>query len=320
MLAAISGGPDSTAMLHALVLLAPRLSLRVEGIHIHHGIRGEAAERDAVFAQSLARSLSVPFHLERVDAPSAARERGISLETAARTLRLEALERVAAREGCQRVALGHTADDQAETVIMWVIRGASLLGLAGIPPVRGVFVRPLLDVWRQDVVEYCRLAGLDPVTDETNWSREPLRNRIRHDLLPFVEQRIRPGARRALVRLAAAAREDEAYLRHEAARAWRRLRTGSPDEDGAALHLDAAAILALPRPIARRVLVHAFEEVSGGHRGELAWRHVEALVRMLERRRGGAVVQLPCRVRAHLSRGTLVLRGPHGLEAPPRML
>lgn len=314
VLVGLSAGPDSSALLHALVLLAPRLRLHVEAAHVHHRIRGAQADRDAEAARALAERLQVPFRLERVDAPAYARTHGLSLEAAARSLRLEALERLAAERGCGRVALGHTADDQAETVLMWVLRGTGLAGLAGIPPVRGVFVRPLLAVWRRDVLAYCQAAGLTPVEDETNRSLRFFRNRIRLEVLPYLESRVRPGVREALTRLAAIALDEHAYMQARVAEAWQSL--GVTAAEGR-VELSARALRALHPALGRRTLVRAYEEVSGGHRGELGLAHVEALWEAVLRGRGGVRIELPGRVAASIARGRLRLErlegsGAHG--------
>lgn len=304
VLVGLSAGPDSSALLHALVLLSPRLELRVEAAHVHHGIRGERADRDAQAARALAESLGVPFSLERVDAPARARAGRLSLEAAARELRLQALERLAAERGCNRVALGHTADDQAETVLMWVLRGTGPAGLAGIPPVRGAFIRPLLDVWRRDVLAYCRAAEIFFVEDETNRSPRFLRNRIRMEVLPYLESTVRAGVKEALVRLAAIALDEHAYMQGRVEEAWHGLEMGSGP---GWVELNARALAALHPALGRRTLVRAYERVSGGHRGELGLAHVEALWRVVTRGRGGARVQLPGGVRGTVKRGRLRL-------------
>lgn len=309
VLVGLSAGPDSSALLHALVLLAPRLKLHVEAAHVHHQIRAQQADRDAEAARALAARLRVPFWLEKVDAPAYARSQGLSLEAAARALRLEALEKLASERGCGRVALGHTADDQAETVLMWVLRGTGPAGLAGIPPVRGIFVRPLLAVWRRDVLAYCEAANLTPVEDETNRSPRFLRNRIRLEVLPYLESRGRPGVREALTRLAAVALDEHAYMQARVAEAWQEL--GVRAAEGR-VELNARALRCLHPALGRRTLVRAYEEVSGRHRGELGLVHVEALWEAVMRGRGGVQIQLPGRVIARIARGWLCLERLEG--------
>jgi tRNA(Ile)-lysidine synthase len=200
---AVSGGPDSMALLHALWELAARLEIRLEVATIDHGMRPEArAEGELVRARALA--LELPWHGLHVDVAAARRGRA-SLQDAARRVRLAALEELAARRGAARVALGHQADDQAETVLFRVVRGTGLAGLAGIPYARAPFIRPLLDVTRAEVGRYLKRRSIPFVDDPSNADPRFARARIRHGLLPLLAEE-NPRVREALVALATAAR------------------------------------------------------------------------------------------------------------------
>jgi tRNA(Ile)-lysidine synthase len=202
VIVAVSGGPDSMALMHALAKLAPRLRVSIEVATVDHGLRREArAEAELVAAQ--ARALSLPWHPLRVDV-AAARKHRASLQDAARRVRLGALAELAARRGA-RVALAHQADDQAETVLFRVVRGTGLAGLAGIPYRRPPFIRPLLDVTRAEVARYVGRHRLPFVEDPSNADPRFARARIRHRLLPLLADE-NPRVREALVALAAAAR------------------------------------------------------------------------------------------------------------------
>ncbi|HOO20886.1 MAG TPA: tRNA lysidine(34) synthetase TilS [Kiritimatiellia bacterium] len=210
MLVAASGGADSTALALALRELGCSIVLA----HVHHGIRGAAAGADARFVRRLARKLGVPFVLGRFDVPAEARARGESLEMAARRVRRAFLIETARREGIRRIAVGHTADDQAETVLMRIVRGTSVTGLAGIPHVTrhggAVFIRPLRDATRRQVLDYLDSRRQAFREDETNAEDFARRNRVRHEILPLLEKRLNPAVRQALLRLAdIAAAEDE---------------------------------------------------------------------------------------------------------------
>lgn len=213
VLVGVSGGPDSTALLHALVKLAPRLGIRVRAASVDHALRPEAAAETAVVASRCA-DLGVPCERLVVDVAQARRRHG-SLQQAARDVRLAALEQAAARLGCTRVALGHNADDQAETVLFRVLRGTGLAGLTGIPYQRGIFVRPLLDVRRAEIVAFLGKRKLAFATDPSNADRRYARARIRHDVLPMLA-RENPRVVEALLALAR-------HARGEPERAWRRL-------------------------------------------------------------------------------------------------
>ncbi len=210
VLVAASGGADSTALALALKDLGCDVALA----HVHHGLRGKAADADARFVAALAKKLGAPFFLGRFDVRAEAKNSGESLEMAARRGRREFLVATATREKIRFIATGHTADDQAETVLLRIARGTSVTGLAGIPYVSkqggATFVRPLRDVTRAQVVDFLKSRKQPWREDQSNAADFALRNRVRHEILPLLEQRLNPGVRQALLRLAdIAAAEDD---------------------------------------------------------------------------------------------------------------
>ena len=210
VLVAASGGADSTALALALQNLGCKIALA----HVHHGLRGKAADADARFVAALAKKLGAPFFLGKFAVPAEAKKTGESLEMAARRVRRDFLAATAKREKIQYVATGHTADDQAETVLLRIARGTSITGLASIPYVskqNGVsFVRPLRDATRAQVVDFLKSRKQPWREDQSNADDFALRNRVRHEMLPLLEKRLNPGVRQALLRLAdIAAAEDE---------------------------------------------------------------------------------------------------------------
>ena len=210
VLVAASGGADSTALALALKNLGCKIVLA----HVHHGLRGKAADADARFVAVLAKKLGAPFFLGKFAVPAEAKKTGESLEMAARRVRRDFLAATAKHEQIQYVATGHTADDQAETVLMRIARGTSITGLAGIPYVSkqgdATFVRPLRDATRAQIVAFLKARQQRWREDASNAEDFALRNRVRHEILPLLEQRLNPGVRQALLRLAdIAAAEDE---------------------------------------------------------------------------------------------------------------
>ncbi len=210
VLVAASGGADSTALALALRELGCEIALA----HVHHGIRGKAADADARFVAALAEKLGAPFFLGKFAVPAEAKKTGESLEMAARRVRRDFLAATAARAKIRFIATGHTADDQAETVLLRIARGTSITGLAGIPYVSrqgGVaFVRPLRDATRAQIVAFLETRKQPWREDKSNSEDFALRNRVRHEILPLLEKRLNPGVRQALLRLAdIAAAEDE---------------------------------------------------------------------------------------------------------------
>jgi tRNA(Ile)-lysidine synthase len=287
VLVAVSGGADSVALLHLLLSLAPELSLKLHVLHVDHGLRPDS-DRDAEFVRRLAARLGVPADVARVTVP-----REGSVEAAARAERYAALDAHARRVGAQRIAVGHTADDQAETVLMRMLAGAGVRGLAGIPPVRGRIIRPLIEVRRADLVELLEAAGLGWVEDPSNRETRFLRNRIRHELLPLLSASYRPDVVATLDRIARLCRDTVDAIERLARRELDRLAIHDDD----ALLLPHDALAELPVPLAAEVLRQAAARL--GSRAPLrAWAH-RGLARVLASpaprrafRLGGVVVEV----------------------------
>ena len=207
VLAAVSGGADSVSLLHLLRSLRETFGFSLEAAHVHHGLRGEEADRDEAFVRALCRAWDVPLHVLHADVAAEAAKTGESLEACGRRVRYAYFDSLAAGE----IATAHTRDDNAETMLLHLTRGSGLRGLCGIPPVRGNIIRPLLDCTRADVESYCAEHGLDYVTDSTNLCDTFARNRVRLAALPALRT-INPAVSDALARCAATLTRDADYL------------------------------------------------------------------------------------------------------------
>ncbi len=210
---AFSGGADSTALLLCLHALRTQLSLDLRAVHVHHGIRGGEADRDAVFCAALCEKYGIPMQTVYVNVPAYAAESRLSEETAARKLRYEALEQ-AAPEGV--IVTAHHAGDNAETVLFHLIRGSGLRGLCGIPPKNGRIFRPMLFAEKSEILAYLRERGQDYMDDSTNNTCGSSRNRIRHEIMPLLT-RENPAALRHIAAAASLLSEDDAFLTAQAA-------------------------------------------------------------------------------------------------------
>ena len=219
VLVAVSGGADSMALLHALKTLTRDWSLSLHVLHIHHGIRPESDD-EAAFVERVAGAWGLPVTVERLHGLSL---ESPSLEAEARSARYAVFRRWAEQLAADRVALGHTGDDQAETVLMRLLQGAGPRGLSGIPPVRGRYIRPLIEVGREEILAYCRSHHLEWVEDPSNRDRKHFRNRIRHELLPLLASTENPRIREALRRVGRRAREAVESLAFLAEREFHRL-------------------------------------------------------------------------------------------------
>ncbi|GMV38890.1 MAG: tRNA(Ile)-lysidine synthase [Myxococcales bacterium] len=296
VLLAVSGGPDSMALLHALAALAPGLRLRLSVATVDHGLRDAAAEHALV--ADAATALGLPWQLLPV---RVARADG-SLMQGARDARSAAL--VGASSGA-RIATGHTASDQAETVLLRMLRGAGTRGVSGILPSRGPWIRPLLDCTRDDVVAWLRDAGVPWAEDPTNDSPAHARNRVRHELLPVLRA-LSPEVERHLVTLADNARSDRLALESLAEDA---LRAATVESAPGLLALDLAR-LAVHRGLLPHVLRRAVERVRRRD-GDL-WRpHMDALVALASGRAGTTILELPGATATRVY-GTLRVTRGHG--------
>ena len=250
VLVAVSGGSDSVALLDVLGVLRESLGLTLTVVHVHHGLRPEA-DAEAEGVRRLCERLGVACQVERVTVRRAPPWEGLEAES--RRARHAALERVARVIGAARIATGHTADDQAETVLMRLLQGAGPRGLGGIAPVRGLLIRPLIETRRPAIEEYLGGRGLTWAEDPSNRDVRFLRNRIRHDLLPFMAELTGASVVDALGRSAAAARAVVADLEERARAELAHLAT----RDGAGWSLDVGALAERPIELAAEVLRQA---------------------------------------------------------------
>ncbi|MGD8237919.1 MAG: tRNA lysidine(34) synthetase TilS [Armatimonadota bacterium] len=285
----VSGGQDSVALLDVLRQLAPAMRLRLAVAHLHHGVRGADADGDEAVSGRLAEDAGVPFRSRRLDVPTLARESGRSLEEAGREARYEFFEAVRDELGADVVALGHTASDRAETLLMNLLRGAGLDGLGSIPPRRGCIVRPLILATRQETLAHCRRNELGFRIDHTNLAPQHLRNKVRLELLPLLEREYARGAGSHIARAAELAHEDAQLLGELAVDA---LDDASIDTSTGDVTLELARLSSMPEALARRVLREAVRLTSGDLR-DLQYKHIRDTVRLIKGGRTGGRVALP---------------------------
>ncbi len=299
VLAACSGGQDSLALAAALAFTAPRAGLRAGAVTVDHGLQPGSADRAAALAVTL-RGLG----LDPVTAVAVTVDGPGGPEAAARSARYAALERAAADAGASAVLLGHTLDDQAETVLLGLARGSGPRSLAGMPPRRGVFVRPLLGLRRPVTAAACAALGLQPWPDPHNADRRFARVRVRLDALPALEAALGPGIAEALARTAGQLRDDAEVLEEIAAA--ERVRADAP--------LTTGSLAALPAAVRTRVL-RAAALAAGCPAGALTAAHVTRVEELVTGWRGQRGVDLPGGIRAARRSGAVVFE-PAVLQLP----
>ena len=318
LLCALSGGADSVCLLHLLLRLSGELGFRLEAAHYHHGIRGAEADRDRDFAAALCRDLSIPLHQGRGDVPAYAAAKGMGLEEAARELRYAFLRETAKSLGRCRIATAHQAEDNAETLLLNLCRGAGLRGLCGIPPVREGIIRPLLPAAREEILEYLAEHGLPHVEDSTNALEEGDRNLLRHRVLPVLRE-LNPEFPRAALAASQLLRQDEEYLcslaeelagetsQSSALRgkpdAASPERGGGPGSAGE-VRFSCGRLLSAPEPVASRALRLGAERLEI----RLEQKHVAALLELAAGTGGLARLDLPGGLRASREFDLLRLR------------
>ena len=325
---AVSGGPDSVALLHVLTSLQTEWKLALHVAHLDHGLRDESRQ-DAEFVRALGARWNLPTTLERRDVQAVCAREGWSLEDGGRRLRYQFFLEVARRQSADHVALAHTADDQAETVLMRLVRGTGLMGLGGMPIKRQLdneppssagqeqgiawLVRPLLETWRKDISRYLDAMRLGSREDATNADRRFTRNRIRHELLPLLERDYNPNIKIALTQLAEQSRWDYAYLQEAATRQWKRLAKVEPPSRVA---IAIPAFRRQPNALQRQLLRSAIRRVRGDMK-QFEFRHWLEAERLFSDRPVGTRLDLPGGVQLRREKERVICLWNPPANSPP---
>jgi len=288
LVVAVSGGPDSVCLVHILAKLQRELRIGLHVAHLNHQLRGIESEADAKYVSDLSLQLGIPATIERRDVKDYQAKHHLSPEEAAREVRYSFLAEVAKSIGAERVAVGHTIDDHIETILMHLIRGTGTRGLKGLQPFSEwksktgsiIIIRPLLETSHQETEDYCQSHKLKPRIDASNISLSPLRNRIRHQLLPLLKG-YNPGIAQALLRTARIASNDIDFLDKEVAQLWDEVAQEQPN----AIALDKKRFGSLP-PTLKRYLLRAAAERLLGSAKDIEMRHIEEMMPALDKAAG----------------------------------
>ena len=317
LLVAVSGGVDSTAMLHILLDLSSDMSLRLGVAHLNHGLRGEESDADAEFVASLAEKCRLPHYSEHVDAQDYASMHGLSLEEACRRLRYRFLLMIANQHGYDRVAVGHHREDNAESVLMGLLRGSGLTGLSGMVPVRADgIIRPMIDLSREWIKAYAATHGLAFVTDRTNSDTRLLRNRIRLELMPMLASDYNPNIVETLNRTSAVLKPEDEWL-SELSREM--LDNALENSCRGMMTLLLSGFNELRSAARRRVLRMAIEAVKGDLR-RIGLSHVADVLEMAVSGSDGAELHLPDGIRVRRRGEFLDIVNPEQLTVDTRSL
>ena len=306
LLVAVSGGPDSVALVHILLALAPKFSFQVAIAHLNHCLRDDESERDEAFVVSLAEQLQLPAHVERQDVRRYQKSRRLSLEEAARQVRYRFYHAIAAKCGYEKIALGHHSDDNAELILMYLLRGSGPLGLCGIPPVRDdKIIRPLIDIKRSEIMDYIAVKGLDYVEDSSNRDSQYLRNKVRDRLIPELKAEYNPKLVDSLNRLASITDAEERWIESLIQPIFEKVIVF---EEQGRIGFDISELNQQTIAVRRRLIRKAVLKVKGNLR-RLAFAHVEAAVKLAEEGPEFGVLDLPDRIRISRQNDVLMMSG-----------
>ncbi|MFA5389422.1 MAG: tRNA lysidine(34) synthetase TilS [Candidatus Omnitrophota bacterium] len=307
VLAGVSGGPDSIVLLHILCGLKEEYSLTIVMAHLDHKFRGEESAADRMFCEELAKKYNVDIAWEEIDVPKIAKEKGISAEEAARFERYDFFKRAAKERGIDKIAVGHTRDDQAETVLMRMMRGAGMKGLGGISPVKEMpgftIIRPLMEVSRKEIEGFIAENGLKSRKDSSNDKTIFTRNKVRLELIPLLEKDFNPNIKEVLANMAENLQEENDFLDRYSRRKFKSV---SKMKHGA-IAIDIRKFKKLPGAVRKRLLRLGLEEVKGDTR-RFTYQHWKELEELIYERPVNSIVDLPGGIIASKDRLNIILK------------
>ena len=302
VLVAVSGGPDSIALLHILYTLREQLGISLHGAHLDHMFRGLESQKDAQYVQQFCASLDIPCTAESIDVSSYGKEHRLSNQVAAREVRYHFLNRVAEKYQAQKIALGHHADDQAETILLNLMRGTGVGGLGGIAPLRDHrYVRPLLAVRRKEIEQYCQNHDLNYRIDSSNKKTVYMRNKVRLELLPHLEEHYNPEIVLSLGRLAELSREENQYIEGQASKKFEHLANFNGTD---MLELPLGEFNNQPLALRRRLVRMVWQKLIGTAM-DLSYHHVQTVLDQCKKL-GTGRVELPAGLRCKIAYGKII--------------
>lgn len=301
----ISGGPDSICMLSLFVRLKNEWDLKIVPVHLNHMLRGEDSKKDALFVSEFCRQNGLECLSYEMDIFGMSEKLKISLEEAGRKARYDLFTSAAKKNGCSRIALGQNLNDQAETILMRIMRGTGLKGLAGIEHMRdGIFIRPILIFKRSEIENYCKENGLNPRTDLTNLEPVYTRNKIRLELLPYIENNFNEKISEALFRMGGMLREDSDFIEHEAEKEFEKI---AKVDNGNGVLISREDFNKIHKALKTRILRRAVQEVKG-NLTDVTEERVSAALDSIERAAGKKTIEFPGFVDVIITSGMISVR------------
>lgn len=317
VLVGLSGGPDSVCLVYVLNSFKQKYSLRLSAAYIDHGLRPKDVPKEIEFCENLCKQLNIDFYTKSVSVKEFSLQEKISIQEAARILRYSALEHISLNIKANKIAIAHNADDQAETVLMRLLRGAGPAGLSGIPPVRKKIIRPLIEIERHEIESYLRERGIEFIFDPSNSNIKYFRNRIRHTIMPVIKS-ICPKATKIISKTAEILREENDYINTSVTKALMRI-ISRKSEHKVELFCNPMEILNIV--VLRRALRFAIDSIKG-LKG-IEFDHIEEIITLIKKGKPGDRVYLPRGIRAIKGYSTIIITseppaklGTYEIDAP----
>jgi tRNA(Ile)-lysidine synthase len=299
---ALSGGPDSTALLVILTQITEEIGFKLIAAHINHGLRAEESDEDEKYSRELSEKMGVAFISHKID--KAGVEKGVSPEDFYRRQRYSFLNKVAKEQRAKKIALGHNLQDQAETVLLNLLRGSGLEGLKGILPMRdGKFIRPLIEVSRREIISFLNAAGIPYRQDSSNESKQYLRNKVRGELIPYIKEKFNPKIEENLAQMAEILRNEDEFIRQYVLEA---MDSPSIQRQKNLISLNIAYINKLSQAIRLRIYKALLESLNPEKNG-FSFIHIKSLENLAQRKGSGKRISLPADIAARREYDNLIL-------------
>lgn len=299
----LSGGPDSVCLLHILYRLKEKMNIEVYAAHLNHQIRGLEAQKDALYISQICEDLGITSFVKAINVPEYCKEQGVSLEEGARTLRYEMFEEIKQKTKSNKIAIGHNRNDQAETVLMRIMRGTGLQGLRGIEYIRdNKIIRPILDIERSEIEAYCEKYELNPRIDKTNLESIYTRNKIRLELIPYMKDNFNPNVIESIVRMTNSLKSDSDYIDVEAERSFKEVSTLKEDS----VEISLPKYSNLHNAIKVRILRSAIKHIIGDT-NFVDQKHIEDIIELECESKLNKMLNLPRGIFAYRRKNIIIL-------------
>lgn len=289
VLMGVSGGADSLALLYALKELRVKYNFEIEVVCIDHMFRGEESKKEALYVQELATSLGIKSYLYERNVPEMIKKTGLSPEDAGHKMRHEIFQQLKEKNNYTKLALGHHAEDRAETVLMHLVQGTGLQGLASMPPIFNWLIRPLAEVTKEEIINFCNDKGIRYHEDPTNQEKLYLRNKIRLDLIPYLQKELNPNIIEALLRLENIVEADNDFLEEYSLKTRKEVLSASLEDN---IIIDLKKFRALHLALQRRIVRDIYQDLRPQTQG-LSYQHVENIIELALNEAGAKKINLP---------------------------